>query len=253
MHAFQIIQVLYISKTITRNKNLDTSQAVTFHSFIPLARAECDDSSPFQDLHPFLSVTYFFLPPFHSQELLPFLSVMYFFLPPFHSQELLPFLSVMYFFMPPFHSQELLPFLSVMYFSLPPFSTNYSSILSHLILPFISWSTSQSCCPIFIYNTRLWILFHSTLCTFPNQRNVFNLIVYIIVGFLTLALISLLVNILQFSFSLPYTGPKILLYTFLSKMFNCFLYISLLVSHFLMHMLTFCLLLFYLVLILVFC
>ena len=29
---------------------------------------------------------------------------------------------------------------------LPPFSTNYSSILSHLILPSISWSTSQSCC-----------------------------------------------------------------------------------------------------------
>ena len=46
----------------------------------------------------------------------------------------------------PCHSQELLPFLFVMYFFLPPFSTNYSSILSHLILPSISWSTSQSCC-----------------------------------------------------------------------------------------------------------
>jgi len=43
-------------------------------------------------------------------------------------------------------SQELLPFLSVMYFFLSPFSTNYSSILSHFILPSISWSTSQSCC-----------------------------------------------------------------------------------------------------------
>ena len=43
-------------------------------------------------------------------------------------------------------SQELLPFLSVMYFFLPPFSTTYSSILSHLILPSISWSTTQSCC-----------------------------------------------------------------------------------------------------------
>ena len=41
--------------------------------------------------------------------------------------------------------------------------------------------------------------------------------------FLTLAWISLLVNILQFSFSLSYTGPKFPLYTFLSKMFNCFL------------------------------
>ena len=43
----------------------------------------------------------------------------------------------------PCHSQELLPFLSVTYFILPPFSTNYSSIISHLILPSISWSTSQ--------------------------------------------------------------------------------------------------------------
>ena len=43
-------------------------------------------------------------------------------------------------------SQELLPFLSIMYFFLPPFSTNYSSILSHLILPSISWPTSESCC-----------------------------------------------------------------------------------------------------------
>ena len=32
-----------------------------------------------------------------------------------------------------------------------------------------------------------------------------------------------MVNVVQFSFSLPYTGPKILLYTFLSKMFVCFL------------------------------
>ena len=32
-----------------------------------------------------------------------------------------------------------------------------------------------------------------------------------------------MVNILQFFFSLYYTGPKILVYTFLSKMFKCFL------------------------------
>ena len=38
-----------------------------------------------------------------------------------------------------------------------------------------------------------------------------------------LCYISSLVNILQFSFSLSYTGPKILLYTFHSKTFNCFL------------------------------
>jgi hypothetical protein len=42
--------------------------------------------------------------------------------------------------------QELLPFLSVMYFFLSRFSTNYSSILSHLILLSVSWSTSKSCC-----------------------------------------------------------------------------------------------------------
>jgi len=46
----------------------------------------------------------------------------------------------------PCHSQELLPFLSVTYFFLPPFSPSYSSILSHLILPSISCSTSQFCC-----------------------------------------------------------------------------------------------------------
>ena len=77
--------------------------------------------------------------------------------------------------------------------------------------------------PKFIYNTLLGILFSSILCTCPNHHNLFNLIVSIVVGFLTLAWLSLLVNILQFSFSLSYTRPKILLYTFLSKMFNCFL------------------------------
>ena len=81
--------------------------------------------------------------------------------------------------------------------------------------------------PNFIqYNTLLGILFSSILCTCPNQRNLFNLIVSIIVGFLTLAQISLLVNILQFSFSLSYTGPKILLYAFILKTFGCFLSLS---------------------------
>jgi len=77
----------------------------------------------------------------------------------------------------PCHAQELLPFLSVMYFFLPPISTNHSSILSHFILPSISWSTSQSFVPRFIYNTLLGILFSSILCTCPNQRNLYNLIV----------------------------------------------------------------------------
>ena len=38
----------------------------------------------------------------------------------------------------------------------------------------------------FIYNMLLGILFSSILCTCPNQCNLFNLIVSIIVGFLTL-------------------------------------------------------------------
>ena len=102
----------------------------------------------------------------------------------------------------------------------------------------------------FIYNTLLGILFSSILCRCPNQCNLFNHYVSVIVGFLNNCIISLLVNILQFSFPLSYTQPKILLYTFLSKMFICFL--SLIVSRFLMPMLTFCLFLHSLVLILVF-
>jgi len=39
--------------------------------------------------------------------------------------------------------------------------------------------------PKFIYNTLLGILFSSILCTCLNQRNLFKLIVSIIVGFLT--------------------------------------------------------------------
>ena len=85
-------------------------------------------------------------------------------------------------------SQELLPFLSVMYSSLPPFSTNYLSILSHLNLPSISWSTCQSCC------SQIHI-------KYPFGNSIFC----------------------QFPFLLSYTGPKILPNTFLTKMFNFFL------------------------------
>ena len=46
----------------------------------------------------------------------------------------------------PCRSHELLPFPSVIYHFLPPFSTNQSSILPHIILPSISWSTFQLCC-----------------------------------------------------------------------------------------------------------
>ena len=40
---------------------------------------------------------------------------------------------------------------------------------------------------LFIYNTLLGILFSSILCTCPNQHNLFNVIVSVIVGFLTIA------------------------------------------------------------------
>jgi hypothetical protein len=74
----------------------------------------------------------------------------------------------------------------------------------------------------FIYDTLSGIPFYSILCTCPNQHTLCNLIIAV---FLATAKISLLVNILQFYFSLSYTGPKILLFTFLSKMFICFLYL----------------------------
>jgi hypothetical protein len=44
----------------------------------------------------------------------------------------------------------------------------------------------------------LGILFSSILCTCPNQRHSCSLIVCVVGGFLTIAQISLLVNILQF-------------------------------------------------------
>jgi len=77
----------------------------------------------------------------------------------------------------PCHSQELLPFLSVVYFFLPPFSTNHSSIPSHHILPLFLGPPLNLGVPRFIYNTLSGILFSSILCTCPNQRNLFNLIV----------------------------------------------------------------------------
>ena len=47
--------------------------------------------------------------------------------------------------------------------------------------------------PKFIHNTLLGILFPSILYTCPNQHNLFNLTVSIIVGFLTLALLYWLI------------------------------------------------------------
>jgi hypothetical protein len=48
-------------------------------SFIPLACAECGDSLPFQELLPFLSVMYLFLPPFSTNyfSILPHLATLW--------------------------------------------------------------------------------------------------------------------------------------------------------------------------------
>ena len=113
----------------------------------------------------------------------------------------------------PFSGASSIPLCYVLFSCHPPSSTILPSSLSsscHLFL-----GLPVNLVPEFIYNTLLGILFSSILCTCPNQRNIFNLIVSIIEGFLTIAQISLLVNILQFSLSLSYTGTKILLYTFL--------------------------------------
>ena len=48
--------------------------------------------------------------------------------------------------------------------------------LPHFILPSISRSASQPCC-FQIHNSFFGILFSSILCTYPNQRNLFSLIV----------------------------------------------------------------------------
>jgi len=58
-----------------------------------------------------------------------------------------------------------------LYYFLPTFSTNYSSIHSHLMLPSISWSTSQFCCSqIHIQNPfGNSISFHSLYMPKPTQ------------------------------------------------------------------------------------
>ena len=97
----------------------------------------------------------------------------------------------------PWRSQELLPFLSVIYPLISPFSpTSLPSSLipsCHLFLGLpVSLVVSK-----FTYNTFLGILFSTILRTCPKQRKLFNLIASVIVGFLTTAWISLLVNILH--------------------------------------------------------
>ena len=80
-------------------------------------------------------------------------------------------------------SQELIPFLSVMYIFLPPFLTNYSSIISHPILPSISWSTTQSCCSqIHIYHIsrpiRRTVIFSLEILEKNNDKCILILVIY---------------------------------------------------------------------------
>ena len=84
--------------------------------------------------------------------------------------------------------------------SLPSFITSFSHPFLGLPLNLV---VSR-----FILNTLLVIMFPSTLCTCPNQHNLFSLIVSAIGSYVTIAYISLLVNILQLPFSLSYAGPQ---------------------------------------------
>jgi hypothetical protein len=86
----------------------------------------------------------------------------------------------------------------------------------------------------FIYTIKLFWKFCFLLFSVHAQTTVLSLtLLSVIVGLLTIAWISLLVNILHYSFSLSFTGPKILLYTSLSKIFICFLslFVSIQVSN----------------------
>ena len=116
-----------------------------------------------------------------------------------------------------FHSSL---FYNLSFHPFPP--TRVLSSLLHLANYFLVY-LSSCCIQIHINKTFLGVLFSSILSTCPNYRNLFNFIVSDIIGFLTTAYITLLVNIFQFSFYFSYIMPKILLYTFLSKVVICFL------------------------------
>ena len=74
-------------------------------------------------------------------------------------------------------------------FSCQPFPTILPSSLTSSYHLFLGLPLNLVV-PKFIYNTLLGILFSSILCTCTNQRNLFNLIVSIVVGFLTLSQIK---------------------------------------------------------------
>ena len=82
----------------------------------------------------------------------------------------------------PCHSQKVLPFLCYVLFLPPSPPTILPSSFTSTCHLFLGLPLNLVV-PKFIYNTLLWILVSSILCTCPNQHNLFNLIVPIIVGF----------------------------------------------------------------------
>jgi len=136
-----------------------------------------------------------------------------------------------------FHSSSL---YSLSFYPFPPTSLPFSLTLScHLFLGL----PINLVVPKFIYNTLLVMLFPSILCSCPNQLNLLKLTVSLIVGFLIISNVSLLVNILQFSFSLSLMGLTFFYSLSSQKRLFAFNLVSL-VSSFRMHMLNFCLLLY---------
>jgi hypothetical protein len=91
----------------------------------------------------------------------------------------------------------------------------------------------------FIYNTILGILFSSIICTCPNQHNLFNFILSGIVSFFNNSSTYWLISS-SFLFHCHVLGLKFF-YTLSFQKRSISVYLFLLVSRFLMHMLTFCL------------
>ena len=127
IHGHNHTLIKYVSFS---TRSLVVTSPLLNHSFIPLARVECDNSLPFSGASS-IPLCYVHFPATLLHQLF------------FHA--LSPHLAIYF-----------LVYLSVLLF------------------------------PNFLYNTLLVILLSSILCTCPNQHNLFNLTVSIIVGFLTL-------------------------------------------------------------------
>jgi hypothetical protein len=133
----------------------------------------------------------------------------------------------------PFSGASSIPLCYVLFHANPSPRTILSSSLTSSCYLFLGLPLNLVV-PTFIYNTLLGILFSSILCTCPNQRNLFNLIVlhkflYWLICF-------------NFLFHCHTLGLKFFLTLSFQKCSIAFC-LSLLVSKFLMHMLKFGLLL----------